>query len=103
MVHTEKQKLQKARAFFKYVLSGLIKPVNYTYLSYEEKILWTEIKAKQKRLLTIHDDNNREFGLNVPKFRCHFCSKEAVYNTVASELDEYRLCKKHFEEYEETL
>lgn len=67
MAHTEKQKLQKARAWFKFVLTGMAKPVEIKYLTTAEKDLWNGVKSNLKTLIDLHDENSRLLGLKVPE------------------------------------
>lgn len=99
MAHSEKQKLQKARAYFKYVLSGLLKPVNTTYMSAEELNNWQQIIRAREHLLNIHDDTSRSLGLHVGKHICVLCGKkEDIDYKVTKDGETYNLCKKHFKE-----
>lgn len=82
-MHSEKQKLQKARAYIKFVLTGLLKPINTDFLTLEEYNSWQKIKEERQKLLDAHDDNSRRLGLKVPTERCFICRKQAdriVYN-----------------------
>jgi hypothetical protein len=92
MSHSEKQKLQKARAWFKFVITGLIKPVNVDYLSEKEEQLWYVIIAARRELLADFDEVSKKLGLNVPKHRC-WCGREGKYKA------EYKhdglVCYKH--------
>ena len=99
MAHSEKQNLQKARAWFKFVLTGLTKPANMNYLSDTEKDFWHFILETRKYLLEIHDETSRELGLNVPKYKCGICGKgEQEEYVVTKDGETYNLCKKHFKE-----
>lgn len=98
MAHSELQKLQKSRAFFKYVITGLFKPVNTNYLTEYEVSLWNEILEIRKKLILIHNGNSRELGLDVPVNRCYVekCRKEGTHLTEIG-----KFCSKHYEEITE--
>jgi len=74
---TEKQKKQKARSWFKFVITGLAKPVQKKHLSEKEKFLWKTIENIRAELLLIHDATSREMGLDVPYKRCVLCRKKS--------------------------
>jgi len=99
MAHSEKQKLQKTRSWFKFQLTGMLKPVNTKYLTATEQDLWREIIEKRKTLLDIHDENSRILGLKVPEYRCFICNKGVDEDyKVTKDGETYNLCKKHFKE-----
>lgn len=90
---TSKQKLQRDRAYFKYVLTGLPKPIVLASLSEEERINWNTIINLISSLVNQFDKNSRELGLNVPEHKC-WCGKEGKYN---SSIPGKYVCKKHVE------
>tara|TARA_R110000772_G_C13232569_1_gene432911 strand:+ start:664 stop:975 length:312 start_codon:yes stop_codon:yes gene_type:complete len=99
MVHSEKQKLQKARAYFKFILAGLPKPVSTKYLTATEQDTWKQIIELRNTLLSIHDENSRILGLNVPEFKCFICNKPTIEDyKITKDGMTYNLCKKHFKE-----
>lgn len=75
---TDKEELQKARAFFKYVLTGLPKPIKLKYLTEDERLLWNTILYHRSTLLENLDDNSKLMGLNIPEHRC-WCGLPAKY------------------------
>lgn len=94
---TEKQKLQKDRSYFKYVLAGIPKPVQYRSLTITEIKAFEEILRLRKKLLSNFDSNSRLLGLKVPAYRC-WCGKEGKYEPVdypEGFTDCIKVCKKH--------
>ena len=92
---TPKQKLQKDRAYFKFVLAGLPKPIRLESLSEHERKQWNEILLIRKSLIDEFDFNSNKLGLNIPKHKC-YCGKPAklqvdYYNNGKLEW----VCKKH--------
>ena len=67
---TPKQKLQKDRAYFKFVLTGLYKPIKTESLTIEEYSWWQTILTARTELLKKFDERSRNLGLNVPEHRC---------------------------------
>lgn len=94
---TEKQKLQKARAYFKFVLTGLPKPINLNYLGPAEKSAWNEILLIRNQLLNEFDWNSKRLGLNVPEHKC-WCNKPAKIQIVNYEGELIWVCNKHNKE-----
>ena len=90
---TEKQRLQRDRAYFKFVLTGLSKPIQTRSLTEEETISWNTILNLRSELIAAHDRNSRQLGLKVPEHRC-WCGKEAK-----TQIEEFRasswVCNKH--------
>ena len=92
---TPKQKLQKDRAWFKYVLTGLIKPVALESLTGPELFAWNQIKGHVKVALEEFDKHSRELGLNIPEHRC-WCGKPAKVQVDYYGTDELQwVCNKH--------
>lgn len=93
---TSKQKLQRDRAYFKFVIAGLYKPIKEESLTPNEQVLWQSILLRRTSLLQDHDNNSRALGLKVPEFRC-WCGKEGKYNPEydLSYTDCTKVCKKH--------
>lgn len=95
---TAKQQLQKDRAYFKFVLHGLPKPLQYRSLTLEEKDAWETILTVRKELISSFNSRSRVLGLKVPEYRC-WCGKEGKYEPVG--YPEYffenhtKVCKKH--------
>lgn len=77
---TEKQKLQKDRAYFKFVLSGMPKPINLESLTSDEREHWSLINAIRTKLIDNFNKNSIELGLNVPEHKC-WCGKKAKYQS----------------------
>lgn len=73
---TEKQRLQKDRAYFKFVLAGLNKPIALRSLTEYEQEEWATILNIRDNLLDVFDKTSKELGLNVPEHRC-WCGKVA--------------------------
>jgi len=92
MSHTEKQKLQKARAWFKFQLSGLHLKIKSTHLTKYERAMLAQLCVYRNILLNDFDSNSKKLGLNVPKHRC-WCGREGKYEA------EYKhdglVCYKH--------
>ena len=90
---TPKQKLQKGRAFFKFVLTGLDKHIDISSLSEYEQEEWSTILNIKDNLLDTFDKESRLLGLNVPEHRC-WCGKEAKFFIGNNRWS----CKKHLNE-----
>lgn len=90
-----KQELARTRNWFKYVLLGLVKPVDYGVLSEEEQSLWDEILQCRAEILQEFDNVSKEMGLKVPEYRC-WCGKEGKYDAPPGRHVK-KLCKKHRE------
>jgi hypothetical protein len=60
-----KQQLAQNRNWFKFLVSGLSKPVNRECLSGLEQCQWDKILAIRKDILVGFDDTSRNRGLNV--------------------------------------
>lgn len=94
---TPKQKLQKDRAWFKYVLTGLPKPIKLGSLSEYEQKQWNEVLLIRNGLLSEFDFNSKKLGLNVPEHRC-WCGKPAKVQVDYYGTDELQwVCNKHIE------
>lgn len=94
---SELQKTQRARAYFKFVLTGLSKPIKKEFLTKEEQKSWNKILDLRKDLLEIHDENSKEMGLKIPEHRCFACNKPAE-----REMEDGWLCDLHYKMYLET-
>lgn len=90
------QKIQKDRAYFKFVLAGIPKPIKQESLTSIEKLLWKELLSIRTVLLNQYDNNSRLKGLNVPEHKC-FCGKEGKYSVETDYFTGF-MCKKHFKE-----
>jgi len=97
---TNKQKLAQNRNYFKYILSGIQKPINFDALTEFETEEWATILNIKDELLDKFDNNSKILGLNVPEHRCYFspCRNKVKYS---GELygEKVWFCKKHFNEY----
>ena len=91
-----KQELAQKRNYFKFVLVGLYKPIDKSVLTEYEIERWNTIMRIKNELLYNFDENSRQKGLNVPKYRC-WCNRKADYETNGKDNLHY-LCKKHYEE-----
>lgn len=92
---TPKQKLQKERAWFKFIITGMSKPVNIDYLTPYEEQYWKQILDIRKKLLFHFDSGSRLMGLNVPEHKC-WCGRKAKYqqsHPVYTDIE--WVCKKH--------
>lgn len=74
-----KQELARKRNWFKFVLSGLYKPVDTNIMTKKERGQWEQLINIRNDLLDDFDGNSRYLGLNVPEYRC-WCGKEGKYN-----------------------
>ena len=92
---TPKQKLQRDRAYFKFVLSGISKPIKLESLSEIEQLVWKEILSARKALLDMHDKCSIELGLNIPDHKC-YCGKPAKVQVDYDDTGELQwVCNKH--------
>ena len=71
---SSKQQLQRDRAYFKFIVSGINRPINKTSLTKFELEAWNTILDKIELLVKNHDNCSREFGLRVPEHKC-WCGK----------------------------
>jgi len=92
---TDKQKLQKERAWFKYQVSGISFRISNNALTSKEKDILSIIKVSVDYLKTIHDRQSIILGLNVPEYKC-WCGKVAKYEPL--NYPKYylgKVCKQH--------
>ena len=90
-----KQKLQRDRAYFKFIVSGLVKPIPLNNLTSDEKANWQIIIDARQRILDLYDDNSKQLGLNIPEHRC-WCGKAAKIEVDYYGTGEYQwVCNKH--------
>ena len=73
-----KRELAQKRNYFKFVLSGIPKPIDLNCLTQVEKDNWKELLYIRKQLLDKFDETSRSLGLNVPEHKC-WCGKPAKY------------------------
>lgn len=94
-----KRQLAQKRNYFKYVLSGIPKPIDFNALSEEEVRLWTLILNTRSILLESFEAQSSILGLRIPEHKC-WCGKEAKYTLDSVVRDESAtwVCKKHKEE-----
>ena len=71
-----KQQLAQKRNYFKFVLTGLRKPINPSSLTEEELNQWHDLLKIRGKLLDNFDNASRILGLNVPEHKC-WCGKAA--------------------------
>ncbi len=92
----EKIKLAQKRNYFKFVLSGIPKPIDFNALTEWEQEKWATILNIRNELLDKFENNSRIFGLKVPEHRC-WCGKVGKYKP---EYDYYEglVCKKHIKD-----
>lgn len=62
MLITDKQKLQRDRAYFKFCLSGLYKPIEMKSLTPYEQIMWGMIMGHKDKLIEQFDKHSVEMG-----------------------------------------
>jgi hypothetical protein len=86
---TEKQKIQKERAWFKYQISGIKFLISQESLTRLEQIQLDIIKRDLALLKKGFDENSMQLGLKVPQHKC-YCGKEGKYQF----LDEW-FCSNH--------
>ena len=91
-----KQQLAQKRNYFKYVLTGLVKPIDYNCLTEEEKISWNAIINLKTSLLSNFDNISRQLGLKVTEHRCWWCGKPAKLQ-VYYDKEFIWVCNKHKE------
>lgn len=94
-----KLQLAQKRNYFKYVLTGIPKPIDLEALTVEEQSCWDTILSARAELLKKFDDRSKIKGLSVPEHRC-WCGKEAKYTLdyVEEGKSATWVCKKHKEE-----
>jgi hypothetical protein len=91
---TIKQKLASNRNWFKFILMGLIKPLQTYCLTDEERIKWNQIIQLKNELLESFDSNSINKGLKVTD-KC-WCGREGKYpNPCPYEIPVKLVCKKH--------
>lgn len=61
-----KQQLAQKRNWFKFVVTGLDKPIDLTALNPHERACWAKILDMKRAILVNFDDVSKEKGLNVP-------------------------------------
>lgn len=93
-----KQKLAQKRNYFKFVLSGLFKPIDSSVLTEWEQEEWSTILNIRDELISKFDSQSREKGLNAPKHRC-WCGKEGKYKPEYKTFFNVKfVCKKHIKD-----
>jgi len=98
-----KFKLAQKRNYFKFVLTGLPKPIDLEALTGPEKFAWNQILNHRDSLLAEFNKHSIELGLKVvPK--C-WCGKPGKYVPEYIDEDFYKfsnnsglVCKKHINE-----
>ena len=97
---SSKQQLQRDREYFKFVVSGINKPINKESLTKFELEAWNIILDKIELLVKNHDNCSRTLGLRVPEHKC-WCGKTGKYYIqVGADNDPDRfiwVCNKHKE------
>lgn len=95
---SKKQKLAQQRNYFKFVLTGISKPINFNSLTEWEQEKWSTILNIRKELIDKFDRNSRIMGLNVPKHKC-WCGKEGKYEPEYETFGDVKfVCKKHIKD-----
>lgn len=97
---SELQQIQRDRAYFKFFLTGLPKPINTKSLTGPEQFGLRQILNQRDALLKEFDKNSKELGLRVPEHRCYNdgCRNKPI-NEVSYNGETVWFCKKHFIEY----
>lgn len=96
-----KFKLAQKRNYFKFVLSGMIKPDSLFELTEEEKVTYNKLKELHKELLDNFNSNSVKLGLKVTP-KC-WCGKTGKYVPEYLEQNWYKsssntsglVCKNH--------
>ena len=90
-----KQELARKRNWFKFIITGLSKPVDLKCLGAAELGAWNEILLIRKSILDQFDWNSKNLGLNVQD-KC-WCGKIAKYEPIGYPEHYHitRVCKKH--------
>ena len=90
-----KQELARKRNWFKFIITGLFKPVDLKCLGTTELSAWNEILLIRKGILDQFDWNSKNLGLNVQD-KC-WCGKIAKYEPIGYPEHYHitRVCKKH--------
>ena len=90
-----KKQLAQARNYFKYVLTGICKPIKLEALTPYEVQCWKEILDKRNELIEQFDIASRFRGLNVPLNKC-WCGKEGKYDAEYELFgNNKKVCKRH--------
>lgn len=98
-----KTELAQKRNYFKYILTGLPKPIDLEALTGPEKFGWNQILNQRDALLSEFNKHSQELGLKVyPK--C-WCGKIGKYVPEYIDEDSYKfsknsglVCKHHIKE-----
>ena len=93
-----KQQLQRNRAYFKFVLSGLNKPIVLESLSPLERTRYARLLEARDEILNDFDITSKSMGLNVPEHKC-WCGKKATVQKLETNIpgmqDLIWVCNKH--------
>lgn len=65
MVKSTKQQIAQKRNYFKFVLTGMKKPVDMSVLTIEEKCFYANLLDYREKLISGFDKGSLEMGLNV--------------------------------------
>lgn len=98
---TPKQKLAQQRNYFKFVLTGMFKPIKLESLTEWEKLTWQQILELKNKLIEEFDTNSKDLGLNIPEHRCFYCHREAkrTYYDDFHKKD-VPICNKHLKDFQ---
>lgn len=88
-----KQKLAQKRNYFKFVLTGMTKPIDFNVLTEWEQEEYSTILNIKDDLIEKFDNNSRKMGLTVPD-KC-WCGKSAKYKPIGYPDYINKVCKKH--------
>ena len=75
----DKKKLAQRRNWFKYVITGLIKPIDKECLSMLELEEWDKIIKARETILKSFNNTSKQAGLNVIT-PCSFCDSKRKTN-----------------------
>ena len=89
-----KQELARKRNYFKFVLSGIAKPIDFKALSEYEQEEWSTILNIKDNLLKTFNNISKQQGLHVNE-KC-WCGKIAKYEPVNyPDYQVKKVCKNH--------
>lgn len=90
-----KLQLAQKRNYFKYVLTGMFRRIDYDILTEWELEEWATILNIRDELIDKFEANSRLMGLNVSEHKC-WCGKAGKYDSVDSRhIIGQKVCKKH--------
>lgn len=69
MVKNTKQQLAQKRNYFKFILAGMNKPIDFSVLTIEEQCFYQNLLDYRNKLLINFNKNSKEMGLNVKNIK----------------------------------